>query len=126
MHKPSKSNFKLAIALSLALVLAACKSTPMVPAKVEDKSPTSGSSSTQPADSSVGNGSDTTGVKEVVIDGNANGDMNSSALRDPKNILSKRNIYFDYNSDAVKEEFRPLVEAHGKYLVVHPDAKMIL
>ena len=125
MHKPSKSNLKLAIALSLTLVLAACKSTPMVPAKVEDKSPTSASSSTQPADSSAGNGSDTTGVKEVVIDSNANGDM-SSALRDPKNILSKRNIYFDYNSDAVKEEFRPLVEAHGKYLVAHPDAKMIL
>ena len=125
MHQQTKSNLKLAIALSLTLVLGACKSTPMVPAKVEDKSPSSASSSTQPADSSAGNGSDTTGVKEVVIDSNTNGDM-SSALRDPKNILSKRNIYFDYNSDAVKEEFRPLVEAHGKYLVAHPDAKMIL
>ena len=37
-------------------------------------------------------------------------------LRDPTNILSKRSVYFDYDSFVVKDEYRPLVEAHAKYL----------
>jgi peptidoglycan-associated lipoprotein len=126
MQKQTQLNAKLVIALSMAILLVACKSTPMVPAKVEDKSPTAGNEVAKPADPNTAGGTDTSGVKEVVIDSNANNDMNSSALRDPKNILSKRKIYFDYNSDAVKEEYRPLVDAHGKYLIAHPDAKMIL
>ncbi len=36
-------------------------------------------------------------------------------LKDPNNILSKRSIYFDFDKDEVKAEFRPLVEAHAKY-----------
>jgi peptidoglycan-associated lipoprotein len=116
MYKPSTINTKLAIALSLAVLLVACKSTPITPAKVEDKS--SGSSQT-------GNdGADTSGVKEVVIDSNANG--GNSALRDPNSILSKRNIYFDFDSDVVKSEYRALIEAHAKYLLAHGDAKVIL
>ena len=39
-----------------------------------------------------------------------------ASLKDPQNILSKRIIYFDYDSNLVKEEFRPLVAAHAKYL----------
>ncbi|WP_020167527.1 MULTISPECIES: OmpA family protein [Methylotenera] len=117
MYKPSTINTKLAIALSLAVLLVACKSTPIAPAKVEDKS--TGSSQTGTND-----GADTNGVKEVVIDSNANG--GNSELRDPNNILSKRNIYFDYDSDAVKSEYRALIEAHAKYLLAHTDAKVIL
>ncbi len=117
-----KINSKLIMSLSLAVLLVACKSTPMTKAPVEDRSAGSSSSSTS---SSTGTGADTDTVKEVAIDSNANG-SGDSALRDPNNILSKRNIYFDYDSDAVKAEFRPLVEAHGKYLLSHANAKMIL
>ena len=45
-------------------------------------------------------------------------------LRDPNNILSKRSVYFDYDSFVVREEFKPLVEAHAKYLQRNPTAKM--
>lgn len=119
MNKPSTINAKLALSLSLAVLLVACKSTPIAPAKVEDKS-TGSSQQSGAADS----GADTSGVKEVVIDSNANG--GDSALRDPNNILSKRNIYFDFDSDAVKAEYRPLIEAHAKYLLAHADAKIVL
>jgi peptidoglycan-associated lipoprotein len=44
--------------------------------------------------------------------------------RDPKNILSKRSVYFDYDSFVVKDEFRPLVEAHARYLVANRNARM--
>jgi peptidoglycan-associated lipoprotein len=120
---PSSSKLlstKLVMAVGLSVLLVACKSTPMKPVDVVDKSPTTGTETAKPADSA-----DTSGVKEVVIDSNAN-NSGASELRDPNNILSKRNIYFDFDSDAVKAEYRPIVEAHGKYLLAHPDAKMIL
>ncbi|OGV77187.1 MAG: peptidoglycan-binding protein [Methylotenera sp. RIFCSPLOWO2_02_FULL_45_14] len=114
-------NKKLLGSLLLAVMLSACKSTPMVdkPAGVEDKSP-GASSVTKPASGTA----DTSGVKEVVIDSHANNGNNP--LKDPNNILSKRNIYFDFDSDAVKAEFRPLIEAHAKYLVANGNAKLIL
>ena len=44
------------------------------------------------------------------------GKVGMDPLRDPGNILSKRSIYFDYDSNVVKDEFRPVVSAHAKYL----------
>ena len=49
-----------------------------------------------------------------------------AALKDPTNILSKRIIYFDYDSNLVKEEYRPLVAAHAKYIAQDAKAKMII
>jgi peptidoglycan-associated lipoprotein len=105
---------KLLIAAAISMLLVACKSTPMKDdAAVEDKS--AGSTSTA-------DGSD---VKGAVIDGSSSdGSMNE--LNDPNNILSKRNIYFDFNSDAIRAEFRPNVEAHAQYLQAHTNAKVTL
>lgn len=47
-----------------------------------------------------------------------------SPLKDPNNILSKRSIYFDYDSNLVKDEFKPIVTAHARYLQQNPAAKM--
>lgn len=47
-------------------------------------------------------------------------------LTDPNNILSKRNVYFDYDKYDVKPEFRALIEAHAQYLVEHPQTKITL
>jgi peptidoglycan-associated lipoprotein len=52
-------------------------------------------------------------------------EVSVNPLKDPNNILSKRSIYFDFDKDEVKAEFRPLVEAHAKYLVANPNAKVI-
>ena len=119
MKNQSTINAKLVMALSLAVLLVACKSTPIKPATVEDKSPA------PPVATQPDSGADTGAVKEVVIDSNANNSGNNP-LKDPSNILSKRNIYFDFDSDAVKSEYRPLVEAHAKYMLANPEAKMII
>ena len=110
-------NKKLLGSLILAMALSACKSTPMAdkPAAVEDKSPQTSASA--PAASSD-TGADTAGVNQAGLSGNP--------LTDPNNILSKRSVYFDFDKDTVKEEFRPLIEAHAKYLVEHANAKVIL
>ncbi|MBC7755504.1 MAG: peptidoglycan-associated lipoprotein Pal [Bdellovibrio sp.] len=119
-----KLSTKLLMALAISTALVACKSTPMKPAAVEDKSPSASTAgNTKPVDNS---GADTNAIKEAQIDSNASMDDKNNPLKDPNNILSKRNIYFDYNSDAVKAEYRPIIEAHSKYLLAHPDTKVVV
>ena len=45
-------------------------------------------------------------------------------LVDPSNILSKRSVFFDYDSNAVKDEYRGLVQAHSRYLGDKRDSKI--
>jgi peptidoglycan-associated lipoprotein len=51
---------------------------------------------------------------------------NIAALKDPKSPLSKRSIYFDYDSYVVKDEFQGLLGAHGKFLAANPKMKMLI
>jgi peptidoglycan-associated lipoprotein len=102
---------RILLSLALASLLAACGSQEVkkdVP--VADR--TTGTQ--QPA--STGTTSTTTPTQQPTIAGNP--------LKDPANILSKRSVYFDFDSNAVKDEFRPLVQAHSKYMVDKKDAKI--
>lgn len=49
-----------------------------------------------------------------------------SPLKDPANILSKRSIFYDYDSDAIKDEYRPLIQAHARYLASNSGARMLV
>ncbi|MFT7227515.1 MAG: peptidoglycan-associated lipoprotein [Methylophilaceae bacterium] len=102
MKNSTKLHSKLLMVATISMLVAACSSTPM-------------------KDTTTGESSD---VKGAVIDGSASSAMNE--LNDPNSILSKRNIHFDYNSDAIRVEFRPNISAHAKYLQAHSDAKVML
>ena len=52
------------------------------------------------------------------------GKVGMDPLKDPGSILSKRSIYFDFDSNVVKDEFRPVVEANAKVLTTQPARKM--
>ncbi len=52
-------------------------------------------------------------------------DSSQTAL-DAMNALSKKSIYFDYDSYAVKDEYRPVVDANGKFLGVNKGRKVII
>ena len=99
----------------IALVLAGCKTTPTEEsAPVEDKSATA----TTPG------GASTSGTSGTGVSGTSTG--SSNPLRDPNNILSKRSVYFDFDSYVVRDEFKPLVEAHAKYLQSNRNARMTI
>lgn len=49
-----------------------------------------------------------------------------AALKDPNNILSKRAVYFDFDKFDIKDEFKPLIEAHAKFLRDNASAKMLI
>ena len=91
----------LLLASLLSLFLIGCSSTPIVDVS-------------KPAGPSASN------------DENDEKDLDLASLRDPNNILSKRSIYFDYDKDIVKAEYKDLLAAHAKYVVSHPKAKMTL
>ena len=63
-----------------------------------------------------------------VTDGSAaqGGAFDDSAAAGPRASVSNRTVYFDFDRDEVKAEFRNIVTAHGKYLAANPGARVRL
>jgi peptidoglycan-associated lipoprotein len=116
---------KLFAAAMVAAFLAGCSTQPTTPtgAPIEDRNAATGQGTTGAGTSGTG----TSGVAGTNVPG---GGGSSGSLaggdprRDPKNILSKRSVYFDFDSFVVRDEFRPLVEAHARYLVANRAARL--
>ncbi len=47
-------------------------------------------------------------------------------LNNPDSPLSKRTIYFEYDSNTIKPEYQQVLAAHGKFLAEHPSQRMRL
>ncbi len=50
----------------------------------------------------------------------------ANPLKDPGNILSKRSVFYDYDSNVVKDEFKPMVTAHARYLTQNRGRKITI
>jgi peptidoglycan-associated lipoprotein len=102
--------YKIATAAIIATLAAACSSTPTTTdVPVNDRTAARPSSTT-------GASSSTTPSQTASIAANP--------LRDSSNILSKRSVYFDFDSNSVKDEYRNLVQAHSKYMTDKRDSKI--
>jgi len=114
---------KFFVAAIAAVFLAGCASQETQPeAPIDDKG-----AATASAGGATTSGVGGSGVGGTTASGGAVGaGAGGSPLRDPANILSKRSVYFDYDSFVVKDEFRPLVEAHARYLVANRGTRMII
>ena len=102
-----------AIILSGAVLLAGCSST-----KLDENAPVVEAGSTLPKTGTTG---DTRTVSTV--------DATKTAidpLDDPKGILVKRSVYFDYDSYIVKDEFKPVIGAHGKFLGANKGRRVVI
>ena len=100
-----------------AMMLAACQSTPPkdAGAPVEERNA-----------ATAGTGATTTGTSTAGVGGNATGAAARNPLKDPSNILSKRFVYFDFDSYVIKDEYKPMVEAHGRYLQANRSTRMTI
>ncbi|HVL76529.1 MAG TPA: peptidoglycan-associated lipoprotein Pal, partial [Noviherbaspirillum sp.] len=47
-------------------------------------------------------------------------------LNDPKGILARRSVYFDYDSFIVKDEFKPVLAAHAQYLTANRGRRIVI
>ncbi|NEX60262.1 peptidoglycan-associated lipoprotein Pal [Noviherbaspirillum galbum] len=99
----------LALILSGSLVLAACGSSVKLDDKaaVEERTPTA---TTAPSADTRSVNTVTTGSVDPLTQG----------------VLAKRSVYFDYDSYIVKDEFKPVVEAHGKFLTTNKARKVVI
>jgi peptidoglycan-associated lipoprotein len=107
---------KILLGALCAMMLAACQSTTTkdAGAPVEERTP-----------GAAGTGAATTsGTSGGAVTGSAAAAGQRNPLKDPSNILSKRIVYFDYDSYVVKDEYKPMVEAHGRYLQANRNARM--
>jgi len=126
----------------LVLALSGCSSTSDTQATVEDRTATKPVTTTD-ATSGKSDGSgkaagssgaqttplDGAGVKGSSLDGKQIGEgsnYSGDPRKDPASPLATREIFFDYDSYVVKEEYRPMLEAHAAYLMSHRDARLIL
>lgn len=109
----------LAVLVSSVAFLSACGSSVKLDdsAKIEERSGI-------PANQAAGNqanqpSTDSRTVTTVTT-------QSSDPLNDPKGILAKRSIYFDYDSYTVRDEFRPVLEAHARYLTNNKGRKIVI
>jgi peptidoglycan-associated lipoprotein len=104
--------------LALVAFIAACSSTPdkeQKAATVEERS-----LGAKPADRGTqsGAGAEATPLKPGAVGGNP--------LTDPASPLSKRSVFFDFDSFVIKDDFKSLIQAHAQYLKQNGRAKVIL
>lgn len=102
---------KLVIPAILALLVVGCSSTPDAPEQ-----------NGAPVESRSGSGSDVATVTAGGMDARAL----PPELTDPKSILSKRSIYFDYDKFDVRSEYKDLVTSHARFLAKNPQFKMLV
>lgn len=96
------------IPVAAMVALTACSSVKLeepTTAPVQDRSPAS---------------TDTAGSGTAPMSRGASQDQGRNAgldpLNDPSSPLSKRSIYFNYDEFTVRTEYKPLLEAHARYL----------
>jgi len=126
----------------LTLALSACGTTTDKQATIEDRtgdkaavsstvtgadSATAGKGAAQGAETTALTGTDVSGagLGGKQLDGGSTSFI-GDPRKDPASPLSTRSIFFDYDSFIVKDEYRPVLEAHAGYLLTRRDARVIL
>lgn len=108
-------------AVSCALLLGACATAPgdePRPGRVQARQP---GETTPEGRTQVINPKPVPGVDLAADTTDAAGTPNDTA-----NAPSKRTLYFDYDRFEIKDEYRPIVQAHAKYLRANIQARMLV
>lgn len=99
-------------------------------AAIEDRNAAQSAKKTAPTASK---GTETTGLGSGALSGKAldgktmeAGKPGMDPRQDPASPLSKRSIYFDFDSFVVRDEYRPVIGAHAAYLTNKRNARIIV
>ena len=99
----------LALVVASTVLFAGCSSTKLEDKpKVEEK-PVTTETMKQPDTRDVG-----------MVDTGSKDDLNTNPA------LANRSVYFDFDSYVVREDGKPVVEAHGKYLAGHKARQVLI
>ncbi len=115
-----KKNISLLGLTLLMMALAGCSSTDEKQASLLDQS--------QNAAQVVADGATTSGYTDEneIAGTELTAEELGAEFSDPANPLSKRTIYFRYDSSEVQQDFIPVIAAHAAYLLQHPQYRLVL
>ncbi|MDX1252782.1 MAG: peptidoglycan-associated lipoprotein Pal [Gammaproteobacteria bacterium] len=108
--------------MALVGLATACTTTPKVTkqaAPVEERPAVAGTPA-QPAAPAK----DSSGVE--VLAAPDKGAVAGDPFSDPSSPLSKRVVYFEYDSSEIRDDARPVIEAHAAYLAQRSTASIVL
>jgi peptidoglycan-associated lipoprotein len=126
---------RILLPLLVLVVLGGCETLGLDgdKAAIEDRNAASAKKSESASGTAAASkGTETAGLKVGTLNGQS---LDGKALdtgkpgdprKDPASPLSKRSIYFDYDSFVVKDEYRPMIEAHAAYMTGHRNARIII
>lgn len=124
-----RSSKFFAVVLASLMALSACSSVQLdKKAPVEDRTgssaaTTSSNDSAKTGAANDGSADSRAGDKNAQNNQNA---QNTDPLNDATGMLAKRSVYFDFDSYVVKDEFKPVIEAHSQYLIKNTDRKIVI
>ncbi|MGD8999222.1 MAG: peptidoglycan-associated lipoprotein Pal [Granulosicoccaceae bacterium] len=112
------SMMKAGIAIAMTAVMAGCETMGLgeegAEVSVEDRSTQAGAEGAAAAEGAQAAGA---------LAGTA---FQGHALDDPNSLLSKRVIYFDFDSSTIRDEYREIIRVHAGYLSSNPNAVVVL
>ena len=113
-------------ALSIVM-LAGCASQPpleQAPSGVEERKPADATAGTQPGAQTQP--VDRSPIASVDLTKKPPVSAGGGALTNPDSILSRRSVFFDYDRFDVRDEFKPMMEAHAKWLRDNSAERMLI
>jgi peptidoglycan-associated lipoprotein len=112
----------LLAAYTLALALAACSSAVKLdePAPVDSRDGAGQGGAAGPGGASGAPIGSERPIAQITVD------PARDPLNDPNSPLSRRSIYFDFDSFSIRDEFRGTVEAHARYLIANKGRKVVI
>jgi len=119
MHITRRTLGTAVLALALGGLFAGCSSTKLDEAPVESRTvPTDGA--TAGAAGAGGSGAGTAQSSVATVD------LSKSGAGAASGPLSQRVVFFEFDSFVVKDEYRPMLEAHAKALSANRSKRMML
>ena len=124
-----RSSKFFAVLLASLIALSACSSVQLdKKAPVDDRTGSSASTASSNDSAKTGAVNDASAdsrAGDKNAQSNQNG-QNADPLNDATGMLAKRSVYFDFDSYVVKDEFKPVIEAHSQYLIKNADRKVVI
>ena len=124
---------RLLLAAGCALVIAGCASSVKLDegttAPIDDKSATGKPGAGAAGAAGAGAGATAGAAGAGSADSRQIAQVTAPAkdpLTDPASPLAKRSIYFDFDSFTVRDDFRPTIEAHARFLVTNPQRRVVV
>ncbi len=117
-----KTLLKTVPLLFIVFVFAGCESTGSV--RDDDGATIVDGQGEQAGQAETGDQAEASSVQGTDVGSGTAIDM--QALNDPTNLLSKRTLYFEFDSSKIGEEQREIITAHANFLAGSPGLKIIL